>query len=85
MTRENSTMDSFRNSAPDLRSNDVHLADFLAGGKRHTSRRKSNTMPRCMYREGCKRATISKLASNPPVQKFSDYCETRTLAICIEI
>ncbi|OBT42658.1 hypothetical protein VE00_06077 [Pseudogymnoascus sp. WSF 3629] len=66
-------MGSFRSSAPDLNPKDGFLTDFMAGGKQH--RRKSGTIQRCAYGEGCRKVVTSKNMGTVPIPRPSDFCD----------
>ncbi|OBT90479.1 hypothetical protein VE02_01164 [Pseudogymnoascus sp. 03VT05] len=69
-------MGSFRSSAPDLNPKDGFLTDFMAGGKQH--RRKSGTIQRCAFGEGCRKLVTSKNMGTVPLPRPSDFCDIHT-------
>ncbi|KFY49027.1 hypothetical protein V495_00811, partial [Pseudogymnoascus sp. VKM F-4514 (FW-929)] len=69
-------MGSFRSSAPDLNNKDGFLSDFMAGGKQN--RRKSGTIQRCAFGEGCRKVVTSKNMGVVPMPRPSDFCEIHT-------
>ncbi|KFY20806.1 hypothetical protein V491_03410 [Pseudogymnoascus sp. VKM F-3775] len=69
-------MGSFRSSAPDLNHKDGFLQDFMTGGKQY--RRKSGTIQRCAFGEGCRKVVTSKNMGSVSIPRPSDFCEIRS-------